>query len=387
MTPIDKIASVGNQSDATMLRVSEIDLLRFFAAMLVVLFHYTFRGHAANNYSLTAYPEIAFTTQYGYLGVELFFLVSGFVIMMTASSGSLQKFVASRVSRLYPAFWVCCATTFVVILSFGGDRFSANPAQFFLNMTMLNEFFNVKSIDGVYWSLAVELKFYFLVLLALLFRQIDRAQWFLGFWLMCSVVLVWLPVPRLNSALMVDYSPYFIGGAVCFLAHRDGWSLVKGVVIATALVLALRATVVSAIGLEKVYNVPFDPVVMATIVGVFFVVMILVASKKTSSVLRGNWALLGALTYPLYLLHQNIGYILLNALHTRVNSYLALLLTIVLALFASYAVHRLIEKRFGKRLRVLLERLLSKLNVRGQEQQGNAILPKKSASGDDSPSF
>lgn len=163
MTPINSIVSTSNPSDTTLLRVSEIDFLRFVAAMLVVLFHYTFRGHAANNYSLTAYPEISFITQYGYLGVELFFLVSGFVIMMTASSGSLRKFVASRIARLYPAFWVCCTITFVVILSFGGDRFSANPAQFFLNMTMLNEFFNVKSIDGVYWSLAVELKFYFLV--------------------------------------------------------------------------------------------------------------------------------------------------------------------------------------------------------------------------------
>lgn len=377
MTPINNIASTSNRSDTTLLRVSEIDLLRFIAAMLVVLFHYTFRGHAANNYSLTAYPEIAFITQYGYLGVELFFLVSGFVIMMTASSGSLRKFVASRIARLYPAFWVCCTITFVVILSFGGDRFSANPAQFFLNMTMLNEFFNVKSIDGVYWSLAVELKFYFLVSLVLLLRQIDRAQWFLGFWLMCSVVLVLLPVQRLHTALMVDYSPYFIGGAVCFLAHRNGWSLVRGGMVAIALMLALRATVESATGLEKAYNVPFDPVLMAMIISAFFVVMILIASKKTASIFRGNWALLGALTYPLYLLHQNIGYILLNAVYTRMNPYLALLLILVLALLASYAVHRLIEKPFGKRLGVLVERLLSKLNFRHQKPQGSVAIPKE----------
>lgn len=194
---------------------------------------------------------------------------------------------------------------------------------------------------------------------------------------MCSVVLVWLPVPRLHTALMVDYSPYFIGGAVCFLAHRNGWSLARAGMVAIALMLALRATVESATGLENVYKLQFDPVLMTTIISAFFVVMILIASKKTPSIFRGNWALLGALTYPLYLLHQNIGYILLNAVYTRANPYLALLLILVLALLSSYAVHRLIEKPFGKRLGVLVERLLSKLNVRRQEPQSSVVIPKK----------
>ena len=130
-------------------RVGEIDLLRFLAAMAVVLFHYTFRGYAASNYSPMAFADISPVTKYGYLGVELFFLISGFVILMTASSGSLNKFIASRIARLYPAFWFGCTLTFIAIFIFGGERFSADVKQFLLNLTMLHEFIHVKSIDGV----------------------------------------------------------------------------------------------------------------------------------------------------------------------------------------------------------------------------------------------
>ena len=71
-------------------RVNEIDLLRFVAALAVVFFHYAFRGYAADDRSIMPYPLLAPIAKYGYLGVELFFLISGFVILMTASRGSLR---------------------------------------------------------------------------------------------------------------------------------------------------------------------------------------------------------------------------------------------------------------------------------------------------------
>ena len=146
-------------------RVTEIDLLRIIAALAVVFFHYTFRGYAAGDLSIMPYPLLAPIAKYGYYGVDLFFMLSGFVILMTASNGSITKFVASRIARLFPAFWICCTITFVAILLIGGKHFSASLSQYLINMTMLNGFFDVPSIDGVYWTLFVEIKFYFLVAL------------------------------------------------------------------------------------------------------------------------------------------------------------------------------------------------------------------------------
>lgn len=98
-------------------RVNEIDLLRFLAALAVVFFHYSFRGYAADGLSVMSYPLLASVSKYGYLGVELFFMISGFVILMTAAHAGLRDFVISRVVRLYPAFWACCTVTFLVILA------------------------------------------------------------------------------------------------------------------------------------------------------------------------------------------------------------------------------------------------------------------------------
>ena len=119
----------------TSLRVNELDLLRFIAAFMVVMFHYGFRGHAADGYSLLSLPTYATVSKYGYLGVELFFMISGFVILMTASSGSLKKFVISRIVRLYPAFWACCTITFIAILIVGDKRFTATFGQYLINLT------------------------------------------------------------------------------------------------------------------------------------------------------------------------------------------------------------------------------------------------------------
>jgi len=60
----------------------EIDLLRFLAAIAVLFYHYTFAGFEDNpNLVPVEYPFLAEFTRYSYLGVNLFFLISGFVIL------------------------------------------------------------------------------------------------------------------------------------------------------------------------------------------------------------------------------------------------------------------------------------------------------------------
>src|SRR5436190_1602313 len=81
--------------------------------------------------------------KYGYLGVELFFIVSGFVILLTALNRSAREFVVSRGTRLYPAFWTCVTITFLAILTIGGSRYSATWPQYLANLTMLQEFMKI----------------------------------------------------------------------------------------------------------------------------------------------------------------------------------------------------------------------------------------------------
>ena len=93
------------------IRFYEIDLLRFSAALSVVFYHYTYCGYQAGHLSPISDPEWARITRYGWLGVQLFFLISGCVVLLSAQGKTVRQFVISRVTRLYPAFWVACTPT------------------------------------------------------------------------------------------------------------------------------------------------------------------------------------------------------------------------------------------------------------------------------------
>ena len=342
-------------------RVGEIDLLRFCAAFMVVLFHYAFRGYAADGYSTMPYPLLAGAAKYGYLGVDLFFLISGFVILMTASSGSLKKFFISRVIRLYPAFWVCCTLTFLAILILDNGRFTTSTSRYLVNMTMLNEFMNIRSVDGVYWSLAVEIKFYVMVALLLLFRQIKRAQMFLGLWLAATIMLDIFPEDHLRSMFVTGYSPYFIAGAIGFLIYSSGISMVRLTLFSTSWLVALRHAMMSIPASSSRYHEYFDPIIVGGLMTFFFALILLVATKKTSALAKINWTNLGALTYPLYLVHQVFGYLIFNKLYPLVNPHLLFSGTILLMILIAYFVHSQVEQRYSRRLKTLLEKALTEL--------------------------
>lgn len=349
------IQKVGSEPMASK-RVNEIDLLRFLAAFSVVLFHYSFRGYAADGMSIMPYPWIAPVTKYGHFGVELFFMISGFVILMTAAGGGLQKFVVSRVTRLYPAFWVSCTLTFLAILAAGGHRYSASFVQYAVNLTMMNGFVDVPSIDGIYWSLFKEIQFYFLVMIVLILGKIDRAETLLLLWLVASAILDVFPSGRLRYLLIVDYSPYFIAGATGYLVWARGVSWMRSVMLMAAWVLALRHALGEIPGWEEHYHTIVNGYVVEAIISAFFVVMLLVSTRRTGVVGNMRWTVVGALTYPLYLIHQYIGFLIFNSTYPAVNPHVLLWGTVVIMLGIAHVVHVFVERRYSPVLREWLTR-------------------------------
>ncbi len=319
--------------------------------MSVVFHHYAFRGYAADGMSVMPYPSLAPFAKYGYLGVELFFMISGFVILMTAASGSLKGFLISRFVRLYPAFWACCTVTFVTILAIGSPRYVASLPQYLINMTMTSGFVGVADIDGSYWSLFVEMKFYALVAVVLLLGRIRHAQVLLVLWLFASIALEFVHIGRLRSLLIADYSAFFIAGAACFLVWSEGISRTRIGVIAACWCLALWQSIRVLPTVERHYNTPVSSYVVAGAVTAFFAVMFLIAARRTGTISRRRWTVAGAMTYPLYLLHQVIGFAVFNLAYPSVNPHVLLWTTIALMLALAYAVHVTVERRFSARLR------------------------------------
>ena len=90
-------------------RIAEIDTLRGLAALWVVFYHYTYRY--GQIYGENLLPWTVF--KHGYLGVQVFFVISGFVIYLTLERrNNLLDFAVSRFSRLFPVYWAAIGVTF-----------------------------------------------------------------------------------------------------------------------------------------------------------------------------------------------------------------------------------------------------------------------------------
>lgn len=352
-------------------RVNEIDLLRFLAALSVVFYHFTFRGYAADGLSVMPYPLLAPAAKYGYLGVELFFMISGFVVLMTAAaSARLRDFCISRIVRLYPAFWACCTITYAAIVVFGSPH-ATTFDQYIVNMTMLSGLSKMQPIDGAYWSLLVEIRFYALVALILAIGRIHQAQRFIVLWLLACIALEvidtlppgWIP-PRalhyLRYLLIVNYAAYFIAGATCYLIWAKGASLVRFAVLIASWALAIFQSGQSLREFEKYYKTGLNSGMVIGILTAFYVVMLVISLKRTGAIARYRWPLAGAISYPLYLLHQNIGYLVFNRLYPAVSAHVLMWGTVVFVVAAAYAVHVLVERRLAARMKIALTARLNR---------------------------
>ena len=329
-------------------RINEIDLLRFISAVFVVFFHYSFRGYAADSMTVMPYTILSPFSRYGYLGVEMFFMISGFVILMTAENENLRGFLISRMVRLYPAFWACCTLTFIVIVVYGLPRYSASGREYLANMTLMGNILKVPPMDGAYWSLFVEIRFYALVAAVLIIGKIHQMEKFMLAWLAISVALEAFPVEKLYVLFIVDYSAYFIAGATYFLIWSKGFSFARIAVLVVSWGMAVFQAVGNLTDFDYYFHISTNAFAVAMIVTSFFAVMLLIATGRTGFFREARWLKIGALTYPLYLLHENIGFITFNHLYHKVNVNLIFWGTVLLMLILAHIIHKMVEKPLSR---------------------------------------
>lgn len=355
----------------TKTRFYELDLFRFLAAMSVVLFHYTFRGFAADNLSILSFPSMGNVFKYGYLGVDLFFIISGFVILMTAINTTVAGFAISRITRLYPAFWASVTLTALVTCLIGGDRYSIELGQYLLNLTMVSGYFGIKPVDGVYWTLLIELKFYFLIMILLVFNGLSRIQLFLSAWLIVSLLSGFVNISGYGRFLFFpDYASYFIAGATFFMIRKEGFSVPRILLLVGSYVLSMKYAYLHMSVQEKSWHTEFSPYIVLGLVTLFYIVFALVAADKTRFLNSKRLLSVGLLTYPLYLIHQNIGFMIFNYFGSEANKYLMLGVGVIFVLSASYAINRLIERRFSYPMKKFLEAVTSSAVRQAERSDG-----------------
>ncbi|MFF4649466.1 acyltransferase family protein [Streptomyces sp. NPDC001380] len=339
-------------------RLYVLDGLRLLAALGVMSWHYTgIQEHEAiwGGRTRDAVPEAHAVGQYGWMGVELFFLISGFVICMSCWGRTPKDLFRSRVVRLLPAYWVGVLATSAALFLVHPPWVSGPGLTFskvLANLTMGQSGLRAGDIDPVYWTLWVELRFYVLfAVVAALGVTYRRVVLFCGVWMLAALLTPRAGLPLLDLVVMPQYAPFFIAGVAMYLMYRVGPNpLLWGIVGFSYLVAQwqMHTLVIPYVSGSK-HPLSF-PVVLALLTLAFLAV--LGAALGVFSRVRWKWlTAAGALTYPLYLLHQELGWIALMKLRDTMPPYARLAVVAAAVLAAAWLVHRLVERPASRVLR------------------------------------
>jgi peptidoglycan/LPS O-acetylase OafA/YrhL len=350
-------------------RLVNLDILRLASAVMVLLFHYGFRMQISGESGGLAFPELAPFAMWCDAGLLIFFGISGYVITMSAQDRSAYDFAVGRVARLWPSF-VVCATITAAVLTIWPVPTIAPPTvqQWLAHVIIISRALGQPFLDGAYWTIAYEIIFYVWVFLLIATGMFER-QWRL-------IVAVWLALSAANEALLhsgavqklliTQYSGYFAFGLVLFRL-RQSFSvsgccmLVAATCWATAAPFLTEAEFLATYGFHR-------NMAGLLLMGPLAVICVAVAALGPSLPIRSRVAItLGGLTYPLYLLHQNIGYTAFAHFGTPENRWLVMGLVLTILLAASALIARVVEPaarraiiRLGGSLRSNLSRRIQR---------------------------
>jgi peptidoglycan/LPS O-acetylase OafA/YrhL len=293
-------------------RLQFLDGLRGVAIFIVMLFHSYARwpdlvpfGHR--------YAQLPIFS-YGWLGVYLFFLISGFVIFMTLEKcEGFRDFILRRWLRLFPAMLICSVLVFVTVGLFPERPAGAVvwrdmlPGLTFLEPTWWARVFGSPQglIEGAFWSLFVEVKFYFLAGMLYFLVGGKRMITVLVMLFVCAAAvskmqhmfptMVWLrwPAGLLWESSAAQFG-WFAAGAMYYRFFHER----KPALFIGALMIALAsAAVIGGLRLRDT--------------GAAAVVVLFFSAAITNTGLQKMLSLrlllfLGFVSYPLYLLHENM---------------------------------------------------------------------------------
>jgi peptidoglycan/LPS O-acetylase OafA/YrhL len=357
-----------------------IDIARFAAALLVTFYHLGFKAFSVADEEIhlqlggaATTPSWWWLTWFGWCGVQVFFVISGFVIAFSSENATGFSFLRSRITRLAPAMWICAAMGATVLLLWGDDPVTVG--RLYVRSAL---FWPIGPwIGGQFWTLGVEIVFYAMILGLIVSRSFDRLA-ALTYAIALACALYWTTIclhllsltflPRLTTLLLLHHGCYFALGTAIWLMWRRGPSVGLGLTCALCLITAIPEFIVTcafeAPGpvLKSAWYVPYA--IWLLITGG---IAVSVARAATIAALIGGLAgsirWLGLMTYPLYLLHVHVGgAVLVLALRHQTPSWLA----VVLAIGVSIAAAFLVTWRLEPPLRRLLSRAITVLAERWQ---------------------
>lgn len=338
-------------SDVNAKSYEGIQSLRFLAAILVVVTHSFFYATERLVPTLGQWP-------YGGVGVDIFFVISGFVMVISSqkrlgAKNGWKYFAARRLVRIVPMYWIATASKIAIMVALPGAALHASLSpthvlsSFFFVPTR-NEDGRVEPLLGVGWTLTFEMFFYLIFGLAL-FVYAQKAVWIASA-LMTSLFIgsFFRPVDWPLWAVYLDSIVlYFVIGMLIAKAAQAGLST------RVLLPVAIVTGVVVAYGIIS-GDISMDPGSAQRFAFVTLLVAVTVAAEPfIAGRVPKVISFYGNASYSLYLFHPIVCPVVpvaLSIIGVRVG-WISVVGSIIVALVASAIVYRFVEDPLTRRLR------------------------------------
>ncbi|WP_345954495.1 acyltransferase [Mucilaginibacter sp. PAMB04168] len=332
-------------SKSTHNRLLELDALRGIAAISVVAFHKAM-GTPHNNLFFN----------YGLTGVDLFFIISGFVILMSLKRAiSPRQFIIGRIIRLYPLYWIAVSLAAISLLITGDAALNGVFAiKYLANLTMVHPYFLQGNMDGVYWTLLVELLFYAVMVTLFSFNKLNKIE----LWGACLLPALFIYALFLRAHIgtwgvrihrfmpLIEFVPLFLSGVVFYNLKFEQKTVVRFLILAGCFVTQIA---LFHLGKDRIrWITTYEYILPLT---VYYLAFTLYCYNKLGFIVNPVTIFIGTVSYPIYLTHGTVSRLFHATGFFASNFWLELLANICLTTLLSFILFYFIEKpilRFAK---------------------------------------
>lgn len=335
-------------------RFLELDALRGIAALMVVFFHFTMNRDDFNPFF-----------RLGTTGVDLFFIISGFVIFFSIHKITQAKeYIINRASRLYPTYWASVTFTFLFIGTTALLHKTIGTEHLFLkyiaNLTMFQFYMDMSDLDGPYWTMIIEMLFYISILIFYQFKILNHIKT-IGV-ITCILTLIcayhfyettvvlfifrWIPI--------FQFIPLFFAGILFYKLYTDKkGKIVNYIIILFCLICQISLFPISGRSMAYISWIQYN-----TMMIIYFILFVLFVNLKLKWIINRYTLFLGKISFALYLTHQSISlnYIIpyfcvdLGINFWIVTVFINLPILIGIAAFITYKIEIPFSKKMRERL-------------------------------------